>query len=54
MKYVVIKKDSVGGFEREVNKFLEAGWQMHGTMTVLSGTVTFWYFQAMIKGDNNG
>ena len=54
MKYVVVKKDSVGGFEREVNKFLEDGWQLHGTMSVIRSSLAYWYFQALAKGDNNG
>ena len=55
MEYKLIS-DSCYGFDFEVNKHLQEGWQLHGpTQVILDDKENcFYYFQAMIRIEQGG
>jgi len=53
MDYTIIQYDSVPGLEKLVIEYLKKGWKCQGGVSVAVGpsSSTWWYYQAMIKED---
>jgi hypothetical protein len=60
MQYIIIKAESTEKLEEKVWEQLEEGWELHGSMAVVSKTdytdpkmleTTFLYFQTMIYNE---
>lgn len=49
MKYLVVEANSADELQRQVQQYIEQGWEPLGGLSVATyGAGTWWYYQAMI------